>query len=130
MGLLRRVRRREEIARKTLANTLITLRNAQVRRISWVRGVRPARGGASGLLITPFRPATILRHHPEVAAKRPSKDVTYTGPVVLRSSRSLSSGRPLRAGPVGSHLRVSGREAYLILYSRNSTCFLATGSYF
>jgi hypothetical protein len=33
---------------------LITLRNAQVRRISWVRGVRPARGGASGLLMTPF----------------------------------------------------------------------------
>jgi len=54
MGLLQRVWRREEIARKTLANTLITLRNAQVRRISWVRGVRPARGGASGLLMTPF----------------------------------------------------------------------------
>src|ERR1700751_1795105 len=43
-GAMQRAWRREEIARKTLANSLITLRNAQVRRISWVRGVRPARG--------------------------------------------------------------------------------------
>jgi len=33
---------------------LVTLRNAQVRRISWVRGVRPVGGSVSGLLMTPL----------------------------------------------------------------------------
>src|ERR1700683_575804 len=47
--------------------------------------------------------------HPEVAAKRPSKDVGRgAGACILRGSWSLSSGRPLRAGPVGSHLRMRG----------------------
>jgi len=37
----------------------ITLRNAQVRRISWVRRVRPAGPRLSGLLVSAaFRPAT------------------------------------------------------------------------
>ena len=37
----------------------ITLRSAQVRRISWVRGVRPAGPRLSGLLVSAaFRPAT------------------------------------------------------------------------
>jgi hypothetical protein len=45
--------------------------------------------------------------HPEVAAQRPSKDVGRgAGACILRGSRSLSSGRPLRAGPVGSRLRM------------------------
>src|SRR5215813_6140419 len=35
---------RREPARKSRSIPRITLRNAQVRRISWVRGVRPARG--------------------------------------------------------------------------------------
>jgi hypothetical protein len=59
-----------------------------------------------------------------VAAKRPSKDVMYTAPVALRGSRSLSSGRPLRAAPVGSHLRVTGREALLDLIFAKFDVFL------
>src|SRR5579864_651261 len=51
---------------------------------------------------------TAYNRHPEVAAKRPSKDAGRGArAVALRGSRSLSSGRPLRAGPVGSHLRVT-----------------------
>jgi hypothetical protein len=56
---------------------LITLRNAQVRRISWVRGVRPARGGASGLLMTPL-PAG---HHSGFFS--PSRQPLPPSPVVL-----------------------------------------------
>src|SRR5579864_3549231 len=53
---------------------------------------------------------TAYNRHPEVAAKRPSKDAGRgAGAVALRGSRSLSSGRPLRAGPVGSHLRAAER---------------------
>ncbi len=37
--------------RTVTSDTLNALRNAQVRRISWVRGVGPAQNGLSGLLV-------------------------------------------------------------------------------
>src|SRR5215472_1975177 len=117
---MQRAWRREELARKTLANTLITLRNAQVRRISWVRGVRPARGGASGLLMTPF-PAGHVR---TFAGERASGLRAPRRATALAHGSSSSGARLWRA-PWMTH-----RRAYLILDSRNSTCFLATGSYF
>src|SRR5215471_2509965 len=43
--------------------------------------------------------------HPEVRAKRASKDIIEA--VTLRRPRSLSSGRPLRPEPVGGHLMVT-----------------------
>jgi ribosomal protein L11 methyltransferase len=48
-----------------------------------------------------------IHRHPEVRAKGTPRRMSARA-VALRGSRSLSSGRPLRAGPVGSHLRVTG----------------------
>jgi len=47
-----------------LLSSEITLRSAQVRRISWVRRVRPAGARLSGLLVSAaFRPATKSNDH-------------------------------------------------------------------
>src|SRR5215472_12428094 len=86
---------------------LKTLRNAQVRRISWVRGVRPVRG----------------RHEwppHDAAPDRPP----FPGPLKRASARPrfpLLAALDPAQGPV---------RRYLILPSRNSTCLRATGSYF
>jgi ribosomal protein L11 methyltransferase len=57
-----------------------------------------------------------VHHHPEVRAKGAPRRMN--GPsvraVALRGSRSLPSGRPLRAGPVGSHLRVTARRPRIL----------------
>jgi len=152
-------------------NLLITLRNAQVRRISWVRGVRPA--------------GERCEWPPHDTASRRPPTPQFSSPVIhavyvvlhnlraiwqVRSALGATHGRVM-ARPIGSdfHSRKRGstrnREhenssldppavadrgsmwnvglmfvatkalapepaRYLILVSRNSTCFLATGSYF
>jgi ribosomal protein L11 methyltransferase len=52
-----------------------------------------------------------VHRHPEVRAKGAPRRMSgrSTSTVALRGSRGLPSGRPLRAGPVGSHLRVTVR---------------------
>src|SRR6185295_3524052 len=62
----------------------ITLRNAQVRRISWVRRVRPVGARLSGLLVSAaFRPATYssmaIRH---IDAPHMNASVFYRGPKI------------------------------------------------
>src|SRR5215213_1492474 len=89
----------------SFAPLLKTLRGAQVRRISWVRGVRPVGGSASGLLMKLFPTGQLF---PPVAARTENE-----------------KGRPR-----GAPFYIPDRPDYLILASRNSTCFLATGSYF
>src|SRR5215208_1797796 len=54
----------------SFAPLLITLRGAQVRRISWVRGVRPVGGSASGLLMKLFPTGQLF---PPVAARTETK---------------------------------------------------------
>src|SRR5690606_28816106 len=78
-----------------------TLRSAQVRRISWVRGVRPA--------VERHRVASSNRSPPAT-----SFEVPYE---TLRAPRGALSSS------------VSD-DAYLIFVSTNSTCFFAIGSYF
>src|ERR1700730_15692231 len=95
----------------TCAILLITLRNAQVRRISWVPvGFGRSGGGTSGLLMIPLPTGHLVPHG--------------------KSPRLCVLGQQARRGP-DNHGRCSeGHAGYLILPSRNSMCFFATGSYF
>src|SRR5947209_17090951 len=88
---------------------LITLRNAQVRRISWVRGVRPVRGR--------------YEWPPHDAAPDRPPSSRASGSCLIHSSISQNTKGVRRADR-------RARRRHLILASRNSTCFLATGSYF
>src|SRR5215469_2279015 len=72
-------------------------------------------GGASGLLMTLF-PAG---HHCVAA------DLVFAGYPPLRASGKRPGHRPSQVQVIAS-----GCSPYLILDSRNSTCFFATGSYF
>src|SRR5437764_3236584 len=75
---------------------LVTLRNAQVRRISWVRGVRPVGGGVSGLLMTPL----LAGHHygwsnPSFCRRLGTQRAPDEAPSVRPQSRgSLDLGLP------------------------------------
>src|SRR5437660_11198381 len=94
-----------------LPKALITLRNAQVRRISWVRGVRPVRE----------------RH------EWPPHDAAPGRPPFLIALRrgKMGARRITPARPPWSRAFPSALQAgHLNLASQNSTCFLATGSYF
>src|ERR1041384_5410051 len=86
----------------------ITLRNAQVPPISWVRGVRPVRERYE------WPPH-------DAAPGRPPLFHRLEFPIRSQNARGRPSGRP--RSPRSCATR------YLILASRNSTCFLATGSY-
>jgi ribosomal protein L11 methyltransferase len=57
-----------------------------------------------------------VHRHPEVRAKGAPRRIRgrSLGAAALRGSRSLSSGRPLRAGPVGSHLRVTEIKPHIL----------------
>src|SRR4029078_13388625 len=83
----------------------LTLRNAQVRRISWVRRVLPVGARLSGLLVSAaFRPAT------------------YSSMAI----RHIDAPHMHAACSIAARKSVS----YLILASFNSTCLRASGSYF
>src|SRR5262245_65681763 len=83
----------------------ITLRNAQVRRISWVRGVRPA----------------------WERYEWPPHDAAPSRPPLRKRVAEFAIEKGAQPAPlVVSRLR----RRYLIFDSRNSTCFFATGSYF
>src|SRR5258705_885263 len=84
---------------------LITLRNAQVRRISWVRGVRPVRG----------------------RYEWPPHDAAPDRPPL---SRLIANPRRVRRNAKGAlhpgrFYASYDRVGYLILGSLNSTCFLS-----
>src|SRR5215813_10305226 len=87
----------------------ITLRSAQVRRISWVRGVRP------------------VRERYEWPPHDAAPDRPPSLPTVLPARQRLETKQ--RQAPMAPCC-FSSLERYLIFASRNSTCFLATGSYF
>src|SRR5437763_1179485 len=97
-----------------LPNSLITLRNAQVRRISWVRGVRPVRERYE------WPPHDTAPDRPPVGGQW-----TTAANRLLRGAK-MRKGR--RRGALATSQPFSAD--HLILASRNSTCFLATGSYF
>src|SRR5262249_53340765 len=105
LGLVRSRARGE----KTSPIALITLRNAQGRRISCVRGVRPGRGR--------------YEWPPHDAAPDRPPSLRARGSRLIHSLIAQNTkGVPGVARPA--------RRRHLILDSRNSTCFLATGSYF
>src|SRR5262249_54276926 len=89
---------------------LITLRNAQVRRISWVRGVRPVRGRYE------WPPHDTAPDRPPSIPPPPAGHQSDVGKMKRRPQRAPFALRRARR--------------HLILDSRNSTCFFATGSYF
>ena len=103
-----------------LANTSIALRNAQVRRISWVRGVRPARercewpphDTVSGR--PPFNYSVTLRcerSEPRraTAAKSAIADLDTNTPKSGKPDFGWHLGRILR-GPLRGHLRMTGNK--------------------
>ena len=106
---------------------------AQANRIAWTPWGRPVGdGGASGLLKHRSRPATLQKiARSRGAAARWCRDVlsgdvetAKSDPARLLDCRRNKKGAPRRPH---AHRRARG---YLILVSRNSTCFLAIGSYF
>src|SRR5208282_6763506 len=88
----------------------IALRSAQVRRISWVRRVRPARGWCEW----------------------PPHDSAPGRPPWRRRLWRFVALQTWMPGTWAGHdeTEIQFRDLYLILDSRNSTCFFATGSYF
>src|SRR5579862_4831657 len=95
----------------------ITLRGAQVRRISWVRGVRPARERCE------WPPHITVSCRPPLHGQRHDR----LAPPRFLPIRPLNRNARHKAGHDTSP---TAYPSYLILDSRNSTCFFATGSYF
>src|SRR5947207_9033580 len=82
------------------------------------RGVRPVRDGVSGLLndTAPGRP--------------PSFRMCVSDVAQLAACARNSPLKCKRASPGDALYQLARAQFYLIFASRNSTCFLATGSYF
>src|SRR4249919_3267447 len=112
--------------RPSSPKVLITLRNAQVRRISWVRRVRPVRERYEWPPhdAAPGRPPFGSRVRLQNTRKLRTDVARAKREACFHATRINAKGAPWR--PAGS--LVSALDRYLIFASRNSTCFLATGS--